>query len=112
MTIHERLALQSEQNHAAHRTTLMMQKMLAQPHFCLLAQDVTADLVVDLWTIINVKLADLMDKGVSPELALQHLRELFHAPHLVEGMFLSAKLRGAVRVSAAMRAHQPRKVAD
>ena len=89
-------------------------KMCAQPHFVLLGQDVTADMVVEFWVIVNAKLKNLMNKGLSQDVALAHVRSanLPVAYPLEEEVFQDEKLKGAVRIAQAMRAHAPRKVAD
>lgn len=92
----------------------MMAKTCEQPHFTLLAQDITADLVVEFWVIVNEKLAELVKAGRTPEEAVDHLRGIFHIPpHVYEGLMISPKHASAVRIAREMREYQGgRKVAD
>lgn len=83
-----------------------------EPVFLLRAQDITADLVVDFWVLVNGKLQELMKLGMTKEEAVERLRQVHHIPYPYEGLTNVEKHQSAVRIAKMMRGHQDRKVAD
>lgn len=84
-----------------------------EPVFLLRAQDITADLVVDFWTILNGRLNEMVKGlGMTPADAVERLREVHHIPYPFEGLTNVEKHKTAVKISKAMRAFAGRKVAD
>lgn len=83
-----------------------------QPQFTLLAQDITADLVVEFWICVNGKVQELVKGGMSPAEAAQHMRRIYHIPPILAGLVSSEKLQGACQIAQQMRDFPYRKVAD
>lgn len=108
--IEEHLKNQNERVNKAR----LLAKTCEQPHFILVAQDITADLVVEFWAIINEKLGEMVKAGHTPEGALRQLRAVFHLPpEVYAGLFISPKHASAVQIAKEMRAYQgERRVAD
>ena len=89
-------------------------KAHGEPIFVLRAQDVTADLVVDFWAIVQVRVREHMDHGHTMQRAVQLVREYFfldsvNSPRYPTGI---AKLDTAVTKAEAMRQWPNRKLAD
>lgn len=80
--------------------------------FTLRAADISADLVVEFWVLVNGKVRELVKKGWSPAAAVDFVRQAHHIPPMYEGLLDDEKLRGAAQVAKAMRQHDGRKVAD
>ena len=81
------------------------------PVFPLKASDLTADLCVDFWQMVQRRVKTIVYDGLTPEQAVQMVRESFGIPPYLP-IWEDEKLNGAARIAAAMRAHSPRKLAD
>jgi hypothetical protein len=86
-------------------------KATGMPSFTLIAQDITADLCVDFWTMTQLRVRTHMDAGLTMVQAVDAVREKFGIPEYPE-ILGDAKLDGAARIAETMRAHSPRKLAD
>lgn len=84
----------------------------SQPVFILKASDITADLVVDFWIVLNGKVRELVKGGMSPAAAVQYLRGVHHLPPILCGLLPAEKLQGACKIAESMREFPHRKVAD
>lgn len=82
-----------------------------QPTFTLKAQDISADLVVDFWIVINGRIKELIKAGMALPVAVQYMRNVYHLPPLIAGLLTDEKERSALRIADAMRAYPYRKVA-
>lgn len=80
--------------------------------FVLKSQDVTADVLVDFWAILNQKVREMVKSGHPPELAIKLLRIQWNIPPVYEDQFHDVKLRDAVRIARSMRTFPNRKIAD
>jgi len=82
-----------------------------QVTFTLVSQDISADLVVDFWTMVQLKVRVNMRHGMTVPGAVEAVRVTFGIPKYPE-YFDDAKLNGAARIAEAMRLHSNRKIAD
>lgn len=83
-----------------------------QPHFNLIAQDATADLVVDFWILVQLRVQFRMQAGETITEALREVRTTFglhaYTPELLDG----SKLQGAALIARAMEQFPTRRLAD
>ena len=86
----------------------------ALPVFRLKASDVTSELLVDLWILCQIRLAQELKRGYTPECAVENIRTYFGVPKYPAALFPpeQAKLKGAAEVAEAFRNVPHRKVAD
>ena len=84
-----------------------------EPVFLLRSQDITADLVVDFWTILNGRLKELVEfAGLTPLEAVERMREVHHIVYPIEGLVNVEKHKTAIGIARMMRLHNKRKIAD
>lgn len=83
-----------------------------QPHFDLLAQDISADLVVDFWIRIQHELRARVREGYSLERAVRMTRDFFFLQPYDGVPTGDAKLDRAGQIADAMRQQTNRKLAD
>ena len=82
-----------------------------QPHFDILAQDISSDLVVDFWIKVNLMIRDNVRQGYSLEKAVVLTRQFYFLP--MHGTLLGdEKLNSASEIAAQMRKQANRKLAD
>lgn len=96
------------------RTCYEKAKANGEATFTLRAQDITADIVVDFWTIVQIRVKEYMDAGLSLDRAVQAVREYFflesvNSPRYPTG---NVKLDTAARLADVMRQWPARKMAD
>lgn len=91
--------------------TFVKAKDRGQVTFTLVAQDISADLVVDFWTMTQLRVRTHMDAGLTMVQAVEAVREQFGIPEYPE-ILGDDKLDGAARIAQAMRMHANRKLAD
>lgn len=89
-------------------------KAHGEPTFTLRAQDITADLVVDFWTIVQIRVRENMNAGLTMVQAVQAVRsyyflESINSPRYPTG---DIKLDTAVMKAEVMRQFKNRKLAD
>lgn len=90
---------------------LIAQKAKSQPHFTLLAQDITADLLVDIWVMINDYMEDV--KGdMEPKHVVEMFREMLDVPYSWKEDNLKPRVKDAAFIAEEMRQYSPRKAAD
>jgi hypothetical protein len=82
-----------------------------QPKFRLLAQDITADLIVDFWTLIQMRVWADLKAGLPLREAVSRAREHFGVPEYPPCLH-HPKLDGAAEIACDMRAWPSRKLAD
>jgi hypothetical protein len=93
--------------------TTIYHKHAGQPKFTLIAQDATADLVVDFWVEIQLQVKQFMEDGLSLELAIEKIRQQFGVPPWSQFTTLhDPKLKGAAEIGYQMSEWRNRKVAD
>ena len=80
--------------------------------FTLRSQDATADLVVDFWMLVQLRVSHSMKFGMTLAQALTEARDHFGIPEYPVDILVSPKLNGAVKIAHAMRAWSNRKLAD
>lgn len=80
--------------------------------FTLTEGDVTADLVVDFWVLIQARIRMSVKNGVPLEIAVQRERTTFGVPVYFPQVFDDPKLAGAVQIAEMMRGARHRKLAD
>lgn len=81
-----------------------------QPTFTLIAQDITADLVVDFWIKAQQKVREHMDAGLTMTQAVKAVRSYYFLEPDVPAD--DAKLSGACAIAEAMSRWPNRKIAD
>ncbi len=82
-----------------------------QPTFPLLAQDITADLVVDFWTLIQMRIWSDLRSGYCLDTAVARARHHFGIPQYPPCLH-HPKIDGATRIAWAMRTWPHRRLAD
>ena len=92
-------------------------KAHGEPTFTLRAQDITSDLVVDFWTIVQIRVKENMDAGLTMMQAVQAVRSYFflesvNSPRYPKRNTGTAKLATAVLMADEMRQWPDRKLAD
>ncbi len=93
------------------RTCFEKAKATGEPTFTLRAQDVTADLSIDFWLIVQQEVRRAMNDGATIEEAKECVRHT-HVVPIQPPMFRSLKIDGAAKIAEAMRVWPDRKVAD
>ena len=85
-----------------------------QPVFPIIAQDITAHLVVDFWVAVNAYMQEKVNEGQSMIFAIERARQLHGVPRASSyGMNdLNPKLNSALDISRAMMRWDHRKLAD
>jgi len=81
------------------------------PTFTLTAGDISSDLMVDFWVLVQLRVRHDLAMGRTLEQALDHVRNRFDIPVYHEALN-DAKLDGAARIAEAMRNFPNRKLAD
>jgi hypothetical protein len=88
--------------------------------FILKSSDISADLIVDMWVMINARIRQSLRDGRTLEEAILIERDGFGIPCYGTiakglnglGIFGDTKLDGAADIAEAMRQHAPRRLAD
>lgn len=88
-----------------------MSHVPVQPIFSLLAQDITADLVVDFWMMVQLRVWGDIAEGTPLIEAVERARAAFGVP-LYQPFLHHGKLDGASRIAWDMRAFPTRRLAD
>lgn len=101
-----------EQQTESH-TPVENKSMWGEATFRLRAQDITADLLVDLWIMVQIRLKAEQRQHSLAE-GVENVRNYFGVPRYPSALFTEehAKLKGAAEIAEAMRLHSPRKLAD
>lgn len=90
---------------------LIAEKAKKQPHFTLLAQDITADLLVDMWVVINDYIQDCKHE-TSPQEVVQWFREQWQVGPTWKQPNMSPVVQQASFIAEEMRRYPTRKIAD
>lgn len=83
----------------------------AQPTFRLLGQDITADLVVDFWILVQMRVWADINAGIPVIESVERVRMALGIP-LYQPCLHHDKLDGASRIAWDMRAWPQRRLAD
>lgn len=92
-------------------STFAKAKEKGEETFTLRAQDISADLLVDLWVDVQQELDQAIGNGMTPEEAMQLIR-FNYALKLPLAPTGNEKLDQARQIAERMRQHKDRKVAD
>lgn len=82
-----------------------------EPGFTLRGQDLTSDLLVEVWAVVNGRIRHLMNQGIEQEAALGQVRNELSA-FLALGYQVTDKVEGALQTVVAMARYTPKKLAD
>lgn len=82
-----------------------------EPTFTLRAQDLTADLVIDFWILVQLRVRHAVKQGTPVAVAIEEARRKFGIP-VYPPILGVEKLDGAARIATAMTEYQTRKLAD
>ena len=83
-----------------------------QATFTLVAQDATADLVVDFWVMLQLRIRDRVNAGVPLQVAIERERIGFGILAYPPDLLKEPKLAGALEIAARMRGQTDRRLAD
>ena len=92
--------------------TFVKAKDRRQATFTLVAQDASADLVVDFWTMVQIRARQSMESGLTLAEAMALERIAFGIPAYVPAVHDDPKLAGASVIAGNMRQFPNRKMAD
>jgi hypothetical protein len=98
-------------NYDSDYSVFVKAKDRGEKTFTIRAQDVTGDLVVDFWTMVQLRVRVNVRHGMTVPEAIDAVRTTFGIPKYPDA-FNDHKLDGAARIAEAMRDHSPRKLAD